>query len=292
MTRLFGTLLFSWAWGFAAVAAGAQGTESRPPAMAPPEALVETTIGMRVRIEELPLAGSKLRPKAVADPQKADVILRVLNVFRHGSGFRYNLEITPFVAGRIDLRAHLEREDGSPVSDLPELLVLATAARPAAQVEPNALDPIDTPRVGGYRVWQIACGVLWVLGLVAIVFVGRRRRGALDLAVAAGPPTLADRLRPLVESARAGSLDESGRAELERVLLAYWRRRRGLEQVKVSEAIATLRQDPDAGVLLLQLEQWLHAPGRGGAVDVAELLEPYRDVPDLEAGVSQDGAAP
>ena len=65
--------------------------------------LLETSVGMRGRIDELPLPGSQLRAEDVADPQKAEVLVRVLNVFRHGNGFRYNLEVMPFVAGTIDL---------------------------------------------------------------------------------------------------------------------------------------------------------------------------------------------
>ena len=47
-----------------------------------PQALaaVETTIGMRVRIEELPLPGSQLRARPVQDPQTANLILRVSEI--------------------------------------------------------------------------------------------------------------------------------------------------------------------------------------------------------------------
>ena len=64
---------------------------------------------------------------------------------------------------------------------------------------------------------------------------------------------------------------------LERLILAHWRRRRSLEEVKANEAIAALRQDPEAGELLLKLEEWLHSPDPAEEVDVAALLSPYRE---------------
>ncbi len=247
-------------------------------AMQAPKEL-HTTVGMRVRIDELPLPGTELRAKPVADPQKAKVILRVLNVFPHGSGFRYNLEATPLVAGRLDLRDFLERKDGKPTADLPVIPLVVGSLLPPTAVEPSQLNPRDPKEVGGYRRWMTALAVLWGLGLLALIFVGRRRRVA-QKAAEVKPPTLADRLRPLVEGAQAGRLDSGGRAELERLLLAHWRRRRNLEDAKVGQAIGLLSEDPEAGPLLRQLEDWLHRPaGSGPEVDLTVLLEPYRDVP-------------
>jgi hypothetical protein len=99
--------------------------------------------------------------------------------------------------------------------------------------------------------------------------------------------TLAERLRPLVEGAVAGRLPPARLAELERTLIAYWERRLHVGDQKPMAALAELRQHPEAGPLLRQLESWLHRPGGGAAVDVAALLAPYQNAPaaDLEAGV-------
>jgi len=72
------------------------------------EPVARTSVGMRVRIEEQPIAGPRLRAKPVADPGRADAIVRVLNVFPHGSGWRYNLEVTPLVEGTLNLASLLE----------------------------------------------------------------------------------------------------------------------------------------------------------------------------------------
>ncbi len=268
----------------AALLCAAIGPVPQDPVSLETQVLLETTVGMRGRIEELPLPGSPLRAVDVEDPQKADAIVRVIEVLPHGTAFRYTLEVTPLVAGRLDLRDHLEREDGTTTDDLPELLVEVRAVLPFTQVEPNALELTDPDRVGGYRAWQIAAAVFWVAGLLAILFVGRRRRQARDDGKRQTVLTLADRLRPLVEAARTETLDPGGRAELERLILAHWRQRRNLEGVKAAEAIATLRRDPEAGALLFKLEEWLHSPVTTDSVDVASLLEPYRNVTDIPAG--------
>ncbi len=79
--------------GFLGVSSSRAQTDAAPKTVqeAPAKVLAKTTVGMRIRIDEIPLPGSKLRVRPVADAQKADVILRILNVFPHGSSWRYNL---------------------------------------------------------------------------------------------------------------------------------------------------------------------------------------------------------
>ncbi len=43
-----------------------------------------------------------------------------------------------------------------------------------------------------------------------------------------------------------------------------------------TEAVQRLRQHPESGELLNQLEKWLHQPPGTTDVDVQALLEPYR----------------
>lgn len=273
----------------AGVAFGAPTLGAQAPSTQKAVAAVETTVGMRVRIMELALPGSQLRARPVQDPQVAKLILQVLNVFPHGTGFRYNFEVTPLVAGRQDLRAHLERVDGSATDDLPEIPVLVKAELPADRLQPNVLRAEQPGYVGGYRRWQIVVGALWFAGLFAILFVRRKRHTDHQVKIDEGPGTLADRLRPLVEGARSGGLDDTRRAELERLLFAYWRQRRNLQNEKISTAITALRKDPEASPLFLKLEEWLHMPQPAGAdtatdtdADITALLDPYRNAPALE----------
>jgi hypothetical protein len=132
-------------------------------------------------------------------------------------------------------------------------------------------------RLGGYKTILIAAGIVWALLLFPLVW---RHRKKLAPAVAPPPsPTLADRLRPLVEQAAAGTLSSDGQAQLERMLLNYWRERLNLDALDMAQAIGKLRGHPEAGELLRALESWLHRPKGSARVDVTAVLEPYRDIP-------------
>ncbi|MEI6129384.1 MAG: hypothetical protein WCR59_04905, partial [Planctomycetota bacterium] len=90
---------------------------------------------------------------------------------------------------------------------------------------------------------------------------------------------LADRLLPLVLAAQQGQLQRERLAELEWLLLSVWRTRLGLEQRTAAEAIQVMREHKEAGALLRQLEQWLHAPASSSSTDVEALLRPYAALP-------------
>lgn len=247
------------------------------------------SVGMRARIEDIVLPGSELKAK----PAEVDapIVLRVLAARAHGTAFRYDLEYYALDPGRFDLAPYLMRVDGTATEGLPEISVVIQPQLPPGQVEPHPLRPLSSPGLGGYQTWVTVAIVAWVLGLIIIVGSGHRRRR-----LEAGPTevviTLADRLRPLVESAQRGELGETTKAELERVLLAYWRRRLGLGDERAGRAMTQLRDHEDAGPLLRQLEVWLHKPGPGDEVDIGRLLEPYRDTPaDFDDALDKAGAS-
>ncbi len=121
-------------------------------------------------------------------------------------------------------------------------------------------------------------GVAWLLGLAAILLVRRGKRVASGEA-AGRALTLADRLKPLVDEAVAGELGAGEQAELERLLIGYWRRRLKLEDAPPAKLITLLRNHDEAGPLLRRLEDWLHRPaGTAGPVDVTALLKPYQAI--------------
>lgn len=234
----------------------------------------KAAVGMRSAIEQLVLPGSELTTAPTT--LKAPVALRIVKVWPHGTTFRYDLEWTGLEAGTYDLAKFLVRKDGSPSSDVPAIAVEVTSALPAGMVEPSELQPTPAGSLGGYRTLQIVAAIVWGIGLLAILFVGRRFRRPKVQIVAV--PTLADRLRPLVEAVATGKSDTAAQAELERLLVAFWRARLGLGEAKAVDAIMTIRRHDEAGGLLRQLEAWLHMPEPPRDVDWAKLLQPYRSV--------------
>jgi hypothetical protein len=235
----------------------------------------KATVGMTGKIEQIVLDGSEL--EVVPLDRKSPVVLRIIEAYPHGSAYRYDLAYYGLEPGEFDLKPYLRRKDRTTTADLPSIRVTVEPVLPPGHLLPHELEPKGSPFLGGYRLALLAFGSFWLLGMVAFVFYGWRKRKAID-----GPEravTLADRLRPLVEDAMAGTLTPVQRAELERMLLAYWQRRLNLGAMKPHEVFVALRRHPEAGPLLEQLELWLHRPGPAPIVDLARLLRPYRDVP-------------
>lgn len=236
------------------------------------------TVGMPSSLEGLVLPGTELEVKPLVD-RKTPIVLRITEVYTHGDSHRYDLTYYGLEPGDFDLAAYLQRKDGSATAGLPKIPVTIRPIRPPGQIEPNALRPSPTPSLGGYRFWLALGGASWVAGLVAILGYGRGKK-ARRLSDGPHRLNLADRLRPLVEGAMHGTLNEGQHAELERLLMGYWRHRLNLDDADPARAIALMKQDEKAGPLLNQLEVWLHQPEGGKTpVDVAALLEPYRDLP-------------
>lgn len=246
--------------------------------------LTETSVGMSANLDGVVLAGPELQAKKT-DDRNTPLVLRVVKTYPHGTDFRYDLEFYALAPGNHDLRDYLIRADGKPLEPaVKSLPVKVVPLLPPGQVQPNKLEIDKGPPIGGYRTWTIVAIVGWLVGLVAIVawmFTGRSRP-----VLAAGvekPISLADKLRPLVEGAVAGKLNTAELANLERGLLAYWRKQLSLEAMAPEAAIRQLRAHPDAGPLLARLEEWLHNPGPVAAVDVGELLRPYQNLPPDDA---------
>ena len=115
--------------------------------------------------------------------------------------------------------------------------------------------------------WLVPLG--WLLG-GAIV-----RRKPRTAALPQTEPTAADQLRPLVEAAIAGTLPPAGQARLELLLIAYWRKRLGMSDCTTQSALAQLRGHAEAGILLGQVDEWLHRRPAGNIqADVAAILAP------------------
>ena len=236
-----------------------------------------TTVGMPARIDQIILPGSELEVRPLEDT-RMPIVMRITASFRHGTDYRYDIVYYGLEPGKFNLEDYLKRKDGSSTGDLPSITVDIRPVLPPGQVEPNPLESKSAPFLGGYRTLLVLGSFVWLLGLFAILFVCRRKKGA----AASGddqPLSLADRLRPIVEDAIAGQITQVQQADLERMLLAYWRKRLDLENMKAAEAIVAIRDHEEAGGLLRQLEIWLHRPGSADEVDVAALLKPYQNLP-------------
>lgn len=234
----------------------------------------EATVGMRAYVEQVVIEGPELVP--APSSMKAPVVVRVVKTWPHGAHLRYDLEWVGFEEGNFNLADYLVRKDGSDKGEVPAIEVKVKSLLPYDAFEPSDIDPSNAARLDGYSTTQVVVIVLWSVGLLAILFVGRKWKK--KEAPPEAPPTLADRLRPIVEEVASGKADNAKKAELERLLVAFWRARLDLGSERAVDAIMAIRKHEEAGALLRQVEAWLHAPEPPESMDVAGLLRPYRSV--------------
>ncbi len=242
-----------------------------------PESPRRASVGMPARIDQIVLPGGQLEAKPV-DSREVPVVLRVVATYPHGTAFRYDLEYYGLEPGTYDLGDYLQRKDQTPLGDLPPLQVEIVSLLPSGQILPSNPPPHPAPRLGGYRLWLTFGALLWLAGLATILLARRRSRRAAEQS-ADKPQSLAERLQPLVAAAVEGRLTGDQSAEIERLLISYWRHRLNLDELDPREAVAALRDHPQAGELLRAVEAWLHKPQGAGEVNLAALLAPYRDLP-------------
>lgn len=228
---------------------------------------------------EITLGRGDYLPKPLDD--RTPLILRVEAVKPVADGeFQFNFHYIGFEPGIYQLADYLIHPDGSPATEVGVVPVTVRSILPASH--DGALTryvPQPFPWIGGYRMVLGALAVLWVLGLLAFIWFGRRKKAIVVEELVVPPPTYAERMRPFVEAAAAGSLTASGQAELERLMSGYWREKLALPEQRMADALAALKLHPEAGSLLRALERWLHRPGGASPGEVNGLLEPYRHLP-------------
>ncbi len=233
------------------------------------------TVGALAKITDLVIPGSELEVIPVTD-RLQPVFVRLVATYPHGDAFRYDIEYQGMEAGEFDLLRFLRRKDGSPLEGVSPVRVTIRSQLPPGQVLPHAAEFQWWPRLGGYRWWANMAVIAWLAVLAYLIFSLRRPRQAVNSAAA--PQSFSELLQSRLEAAARGELRADQYAELERMILAYWKRRLGLARLSAAETIQQIRQHPDAGPLLEQLELSLHQPVGDRQIDIAKLVEPYREL--------------
>jgi len=231
------------------------------------------TVGMTGVVKGLTLGGSELVAKELNPEDK--MVVRIAQNQPHGELRRYQLEYWGMEPGQYDLRDYLKRIDGSDLSDVDPILVNINAVVVTDNGMLNDLVAGKTPTVGGYRLLAGLAIIVWVIGGILILTYGRKKRSKSGSTQTLRSVTWAEKLRPLLEQSQSGQISAPEQAELERLLVTFWRDKLDLNQVSASQAIDKMKLDPTAGRLISQLENWLHSPTPNKDVDINELLKPY-----------------
>lgn len=237
------------------------------------------TVGTTTELVDVILPGPKLTGKPIND--RDPVIVRVTDAIVHGDGFRYRIEYQGMEPGNFDLAQFLVEKNGQTASELPSIPVQIRSLLPPGQIKPNELSKGWLPRMGGYQILMAVLAVLWTLGLLALIFLGRKRK--VQQRDETPPTTLAAMLKLRIEKACQNEADSKDLAELERMLVAFWQKKLNLHADAPHQALMKIRQHADSGPLMTKIESWIHQPPTDRAddqdVDWESLLEPYRNLP-------------
>ena len=253
------------------------------------------TVGMVGKVDQILIPGGELEAVATTDPL-AKIVVRVADTFRHGDAFRYNLEFTGLEPGRYDLSKSLKRKNpDESTTNIPSINVEVTSSLPVGKLEPSKPNMLTIP--GWMRYWTKLdiFVVIWIIGL-ALLWGKSKATGQASVKVELTAPTIADTLKPLVKSACDGTIEPHQRAELESLLIHYWTTRLALADTAPGQILSILKNHPEAGPLILQLETWLHMPpglANESFTDLTELLRPYESIiePSDQATISGKGQA-
>lgn len=225
----------------------------------------------------LPRADYQARPM----DDRSELLLNVQSVEPVDSGgFRYKIHYMGLEPGAYSLAEFLMLPDGSRPEEIKDFRLHVRAELPEdhnGQLEQMSDAPF--PFIGGYRIFLSFLGLLWVVGIVMFIRSYRKKKVVTVEEVVVPEPGFAERIRPLVESAAAGTITLDDQTLLERLLMGFWREKLDLTEPRVAEAVLLLKQHPVAGELLRAMERWLHRPGGSSAAEINPLLEPYRKVP-------------
>ena len=232
-------------------------------------------VGRSVTYDEVVLEGPELKPKPIDD--NTAVVVRIKEVYPHGSAFRYSFDVYGLEPGTFNVLDFLQRSDGSEVADFRLSPCKCSRRYAMDRSNPSRLTIGRSPWLGGYRLALLLGGLAWIVGLIWLVRLGRKP--ATDEAHQDQPTDHYGRPAASVGSRCAGRQTRQRSARDARAIASgALARATCADEMEPLEALSALREHEEAGQLLRSLEDWLHRPDPPQEVDVEALLRPYADV--------------
>jgi hypothetical protein len=172
---------------------------------------------------------------------------------------KQRIEFMGVTAGAYDLRDYVQRQDGQPAADLASLQVrIVSQLPPQHGTDLFLIEDQGFSLKAYYRELLIGAIVVWAAIPVVVLIRRALRRRDVEAPAAPplAPPTIADQLRGLLDSAssRSLSVDEQGRLEL--LLFQFF-----AGDVRAGDPVETirlLRSHPRTQEIVAAVERWLH----------------------------------
>jgi hypothetical protein len=223
---------------------------------------------------------------AIQRDKDALLYLWIVGVKKNENSFTYDFRYVGMRPGKHNLLYYLRYQDGaSPAGLQHKVTVEVKSALEEGHVGYlTKIEPVPIRLFTWYREIVAGLVIVWAVLLVPLVLVGRPSKKE-EISVLP-PQSLADRLRPLVVKAADGKLTLEEKALFERLMLGYWCQRLELDPKDILKSLAVLRKHDVAGELICAIESWFHKPISADGVDIAALLEPYRNLNDEEESLA------
>jgi hypothetical protein len=209
----------------------------------------QTTVGIPIEILGVVVPddivpGDLLQAKRVRED--SPVLMRVIEVYPHGTDQRYDLEFRALEAGRYNAMEYLETAAGVTPEGLKPVWVNVLPLLSAEQLQPHPLQASETPALGGYRILMRLAIAVWVVVLLELLRRNFMPSRSEPIAVVSSR-TLYEELKTLIDQIlQARSASQAEWARLESLLLAYWRETLELQELDAHEALRVLHEHPEA----------------------------------------------
>jgi len=178
----------------------------------------------------------------------------------------------------LNLVDYLTTADGSRPADLPSFPVRGlTSLTKDIETRICEMEDVGVHLWHWYYHWLAGLGVLWVLWLFGLIWIGRPKR-APPPAPPPPEPSLAQQIARYLEALNRGELPVAERARLEVLLLRHWRERLRLHEQRMAAACRRIERDGSLGRPYTTLQAWLHDPAAPvGPAEIVTLCAPDRE---------------
>jgi hypothetical protein len=224
-------------------------------------------------------------PELIVQPYRfgVPVNLRIARVIENDGLRTYDIRYMLNTAGEFDICKYLAAKDGSQLTDLPAFKVLGLG-----HLSQNMDQRIQEVETMGIDIWHYyyeciaAVITLWLIWLLLLIFYGREKPELPEEAVPV--ETFYDVLSAYLAKLEDKTLDDKGKAQLEMLLINWWREQLGYGDLEMHEVVRRIGRDSSAAPAFHAIQQWLHNPRNSVGTD--ELLASLRPYSVKPRGVS------
>jgi hypothetical protein len=214
-------------------------------------------------------------PELTVAPYKfgVPVNVRIAEVIENDGIRTYDIRYMLNTGGEFNIIEYLTTKDGSSTEELPSFTV-----RGIESLSQQMDQRIETIEESGIQIWHYyyetmtAIIALWIACLFLLIFWKRDKpKAALEVESA---PSFYELMGSFLDQIEKKTIDDKTKAEMEMLVIRWWRDQLGYSDLEMREVMRRLREDKNASTAFTRLQEWIHNPKH--SVNLEELLESLR----------------